>query len=723
MDNLKYWTVNKKHQDKFAKLGLIYPEQLILHLPVRYDDESKLNKINALEIGSVQHVEASILDRKIVLCPRKQLIIFLIDEFGSLLRVRLLNFHPAQFKTLEPGERLRVLGKVRMTDFGPEMVHPKIRLIKNEEVLKKTLTPIYATTAGLHQSTLRSAIDQVLMHMNTEEALPSHIWQQFTIFHSLPSFSTAIRTLHHPSANTDRTSLLNRTHIAWKRIKLDELIAHQIAFGMMRLTRSQFHGVKIGKITNLKSTANKIIASLPFQLTQAQIEAVANITHDMTQERSMYRLLQGDVGCGKSIVAALVAAQVLDVGWQVVIMVPTSLLAEQHYEKMYSWFVPLGFRVVMLSSSQSKSQKALVCSQIATGKANLIIGTQALIQKNVNFFKLGLVIIDEQHRFGVEQRLALQRKAIIKTQELVEKEIDDKCCMGNTDKLVSKGLNEYCQVHQLMISATPIPRTLAMSYFSSIDISTIYELPPNRGKVLTRLINNQRRTEVIARIRAAVNVGKQIYWVCPLIEESERLNLVTAVDIFQNLCVVLPDIKIGLLHSQLSSLEKQRVMAQFSNGNIHLLVTTTVIEVGVDVPNASLMIIEHAERFGLAQLHQLRGRIGRGSDMSICLLLYQNPLSPIAQKRLHVIRDCSDGFIIAERDLELRGPGDFFGTRQSGTMLLRFANFEDDVDLFDAAKKIATRLLEFSLDDAKKYLFRWFQWVDNNLLIPGQDKK
>lgn len=705
----KSQALSKKYKEKFAKLGLIYPEHFILHLPLRYEDETQLIEIDSLESGKVQQVEAYVVEHKVIFHPRKQLLVWLKGKSSRLLMLRLLNFYFSQLKMFAVGRCLRVLGEVRSGYYGLEMVHPKIRIVTKGIPLEKTLTPIYATTAGLQQSTLRLMIDWFLANSNLDETIPKYFLQKYGHFSRLPNFSSAIKILHHPPADIDKQSLLNKTHPAWQRIKLDELIAQQISLGILRLMREKYIAFAMRKLPSQQSTADKIRIRLPFRLTESQSKVLLEISNDLSKEKPMYRLLQGDVGCGKSIVAALAAAQVLDAGFQVVLMVPTELLAEQHGLKMHSWFSPFDFKIVILTSSKNHREKLLIYSQVANGEANLLIGTQSVIQKNIKFFKLGLVIIDEQHRFGVAQRLALRNKAM--TRSLLTNDCDNSESFIGSNGISYIGICNYFEkssdVHQLMMSATPIPRTLAMSYFSDLDVSTIDELPVGRHQVLTRLVDNDRRNEVIHRIRAAAIEGKQIYWVCPLIEENERLELSTALDIFKNFCIRLPDIKVGLLHGKLPYKQKKEVMANFLDGNIQLLVSTTVIEVGVDVPNASLMVIEHAERFGLAQLHQLRGRIGRGLHESVCLLLYQKPLSYSARKRLEILRNCADGFAIAKKDLELRGPGDFLGVRQSGEVLFRFVNLKEDSNLFEIAKEIAEKMLSESLSLAKKHVKRW----------------
>ncbi len=485
-------------------------------------------------------------------------------------------------------------------------------------------------------------------------------------------FAAAVRHLHEPPPDAALDALQNRDHPAWRRLKFDELLAQQLSMRRHYQRRRQRGAPALGHCGELTA---RLRAALPFRLTAAQERVVAEISRDLAQPHPMHRLLQGDVGSGKTVVAALACAQVLDSGWQAAVMAPTEILAEQHYRKLADWFEPLGVRVAWLSSSLSKKEKTEMQGLIARGEAALAVGTHALFQEGVAFARLGLAIVDEQHRFGVAQRLALH----------------------------NKGINP----HQLMMSATPIPRTLAMSYYADLDVSVIDELPPGRTPVVTKLVDDSRREEVIARIREACRQGRQAYWVCPLVEESEKLELKAAQETFQTLSATFPDLRVGLVHGRLGARDKAQVMEAFKAGALDLLVATTVIEVGVDVPNASLMVIEHAERMGLAQLHQLRGRVGRGAAASVCILLYQRPLSDLARARLKVIYECADGFEIARQDLALRGPGEFLGARQSGMPMLRIADPVADQDLLEAARDLAPRLLAEYPEAAERHLARW----------------
>jgi ATP-dependent DNA helicase RecG len=547
------------------------------------------------------------------------------------------------------------------------MVHPRYRPVADDEALPCSLTPVYPTTAGVSQNALRKLIGKALGESDLGELLDARWCRR----HALPAFADAVLLLHAPPPGVPEAELQLRTHPAWRRIKFDEVLAQQLSLRRAYNARRQKGAPPLKSAGQL---AQQLLAALPFGLTGAQQRVVAEIAGDLAQAHPMQRLLQGDVGSGKTIVAALAACQAIEAGYQAAFMAPTEILAEQHYLKLRSWLAPLGVEVAWLSGSLKKAAKQAMQLQAAT-TAQLVVGTHALIQEGVDFARLGLAIVDEQHRFGVAQRLELRKKG------------------GNP--------------HQLMMSATPIPRTLAMSYYADLDVSVLDELPPGRTPVKTKLVSDARRDEVIARVRSAVANGRQAYWVCPLIEESEKLQLQTALDTFSALSEELDDLRIGLVHGRLKSDEKASAMAAFAAGEIDVLVATTVIEVGVDVANASLMVIEHAERFGLSQLHQLRGRVGRGVHDSVCILLYQQPLSETARARLKIIFENTDGFEIARQDLHLRGPGEFVGSRQSGVPLLRYADLESDTDLVELARKMAEYLLHEDPERAGRHLKRW----------------
>jgi ATP-dependent DNA helicase RecG len=552
-------------------------------------------------------------------------------------------------------------------------VHPRYKIVSDATPVPDVLTPVYPTTAGVGQHTLRALIDRALKRAEARgelgDTLPSGVLQPL----KLGAFAASVLTLHRPRPDAVLIQLAERTHPAWTRLKFDELLAQQLA---MRIAHNTRREKKAPVLKPGKSLQQKLLKSLPFALTQAQHRALAEIAQDLAQPHPMQRLLQGDVGSGKTIVAALAALQAIENGYQVALMAPTEILAEQHFTKIAALLEPLGITVAWLTGSQKKKERATSTEAIEAGTAQLAIGTHALFQDDVTFKKLGLAIIDEQHRFGVGQRLALRQKAKV-------------------------------EAHQLMMSATPIPRTLAMSYFADLDVSVIDELPPGRTPIVTKLVADARRDEVLERVRAACSEGAQAYWVCPLIEESEKLQLQTALQTFEQVQADFPDLKVGLVHGRLKSAEKAAVMQAFQAGEVQLLVATTVIEVGVDVPNASLMVIENAERMGLAQLHQLRGRVGRGAAKSTCILMYQGPLSETARARLKVIFENTDGFEIARADLQLRGPGEFLGARQSGLPMLRFADIEKDAALVEAARDVAARLISENSAAVGAHLDRW----------------
>ncbi len=659
---------------KLRKLGLVSNNDLVLHLPLRYEDETRLTLIASALTGGPVQIEAEVLEVSVQFRPRRQLVARVADCSGELT-LRFLNFYGSQTKQLERArddrQKLRLFGEVRHGFLGAEMVHPRYRVVSDGEALPAALTAVYPTIAGLSQKALRKCIGTALDACELEELLDEAWCRQ----HGLPLFEEAVRLLHAPLPGMPETDLQERTHPAWQRIKFDELLAQQLSLRRAYLGRRKRGAPGIDPPGYL---ARQLLASLPFSLTAAQQRVTDEISGDLAQVYPMQRLLQGDVGSGKTIVAALAACQAIEADYQAAFMAPTEILAEQHYLKLRAWLEPLGVEVAWLTGSLKKAAKQATQQQAAT-TAQLIVGTHALIQESVDYARLGLVIVDEQHRFGVAQRLELRRK----------------------------GEKNARPPHQLMMSATPIPRTLAMSYYADLDVSVLDELPPGRTPVRTRLVSDARRSEVIGRIRDAVAAGRQAYWVCPLIEESEKLQLQTALETHAVLTQELDGLRVGLVHGRLKAEEKAVTMAAFSAGEIDVLVATTVIEVGVDVPNASLMVIEHAERFGLSQLHQLRGRVGRGEHDSVCVLLYQQPLSEMARARLKIIYENTDGFEIARQDLHLRGPGEFVGSRQSGVPLLRYADLEADTDLIELARTLAERLLREAPAQAERHLARW----------------
>ena len=657
--------------DRFARLGLSTDMSLVLHLPMRYEDETTLLTIREASriYGQPVQVEGVVTDCDVQYRPRRQLVVKMTDDTDTLT-LRFLNFYGSQAIQMAQGKRLRVRGEFRHGFLGNEMVHPTVKSVTPDTSLPEALTPVYPAGEGISQTILRSAIAKAMTRIDWNDTLPQTLRDHL----KLMPFEQSVRLLHNPPADIDEHALIERTHPAWTRMKFDELLAQQLSMKRAQMARRQQGAPILAKRASLTSA---LTAALPFTLTAAQERVLNEIRTDIAMPYPMQRLLQGDVGSGKTVVAALAAAQAIDNGYQTALMAPTEILAEQHFRKIAGWMEPLGIQVAWLTGSLKKREKEEARARIESGEAQLIIGTHALIQHDVEFAKLGLAIVDEQHRFGVAQRLTLRNKGL--------------------DSLP----------HQLMMSATPIPRTLAMTYYADLEVSIIDELPPGRTPIVTRLIAQERRNEVMERVHAAAKEGRQTYWVCPLIEESEALQLQTATDTYAMLSSALPDLRVGLVHGRMKPAEKQAVMGEFAAGSIDLLVATTVIEVGVDVPNASLMVIEHAERFGLSQLHQLRGRVGRGAAASVCLLMYQGPLGSIAKQRLAIMRELSDGFEIARRDLEIRGPGEFLGARQSGQAMLRFADLENDTWLVEAARDSAQQLLQNDTATVESHLQRW----------------
>jgi ATP-dependent DNA helicase RecG len=651
---------------KLAKIGLHSEADLLVHLPLRYEDETRITPIARSFGGAPVQVEVVVLSNEIQFRPRRQMIVRAADESGEIT-LRFFSFYPSQQGALSEGSRIRAFGEVRGGFFGAEMVHPRFRKIADDEPLPAELTPIYPSTAGLANSALQKLIGRALAEGDLSETLPEELRQRL----KLPGLARSLRFLHRPPPGTDLDTLHARHHPAWRRVKFDEVLAQQLSLRRAYLARRQ-QGAPV--LVARDDLGARLLDSLPFGLTGAQARAMAEIGGDLAQPYPMQRLLQGDVGAGKTIVAALAACQAISAGWQAAFMAPTEILAEQHYLKLKGWLEPLGVNVAWLSGSlKSKAKREQLAATAA--EAQLVVGTHALIQEGVDFAKLGLAIVDEQHRFGVAQRLALRKK----------------------------GDNP----HQLMMSATPIPRTLAMSYYADLDVTVLDELPPGRTPIKTRLVADNRRDDVVGFVKKHVEEGRQAYWVCPLIEESEALQLQTAQETYDFLLGQLSGLTVGLVHGRLKADEKQAVMAAFAAGEIDVLVATTVIEVGVDVPNASLMVIEHAERFGLSQLHQLRGRVGRGKYESSCVLIYAGPLGEIARQRLKIIFEHTDGFEIARQDLHIRGPGEFVGARQSGVPLLRYADLEMDADLVDMARQVAEEMLTEHRELAERHLKRW----------------
>ena len=666
-DHQKLLKITDTTAKKLEKLHLNTPWELALHLPLRYEDETHITPIADAPIGVPCQVEGVVQHQEVQFKPRKQLIVQIKDASGSVLHLRFIHFYPSHQKQLSEGKRIRAVGEIKHGFYGDEMIHPKIRDAEGSG-LAESLTPIYPTVNGLNQPTLRRIIQTALESIPLYDTLPDELLSRL----KLPHLAESLRLLHAPPPDYTIHQLSDGTLPAWQRLKFDELLAQQLS---MRLARQKRLSGDAAPLRGSGAWSDKLLHALPFALTGAQARVLAEIRTDMAQTFPMHRLLQGDVGSGKTIVAALAALTAIEAGAQVAVMAPTEILAEQHYLKFKQWLEPLGLSVAWLSGSQRKKAKAQNKAALSDGLIQIAVGTHALFQDDVQFQNLGLVIVDEQHRFGVAQRLALKNKG--------------------------------ADVHQLMMSATPIPRTLAMSFFADLDVSVIDELPPGRTPIKTRLVNSVRRSEVEGLVLGACRKGQQAYWVCPLIEESETLQLQTATETQAALQAALPELSIGLVHGRMKAAEKAEVMAEFSAGRLNVLVATTVIEVGVDVPNAALMVIEHAERMGLAQLHQLRGRVGRGAAASACVLLFAEPLGDIAKARLKVIYEHTDGFEIARQDLNIRGPGEFLGARQSGVPMLRFANLEEDLPLLEAARNIAPQLIDERPDIVDAHLARW----------------
>jgi ATP-dependent DNA helicase RecG len=659
---------------------------LVMHLPIRYIDETIVTPIRDIQMGILSQVEAEVIRAEIVYKPKKMLIVQVKDTSGSL-QLRFLHFYPSQMKMFEVGTRIRILGEARHNLFAFEMIHPQCKLVREDDVLPETLTPIYSLVAGVGQKIVKDAIDKVFLHFDLKNYLKDLFLSSIYEKLHLPNLYESLESIHHPKDFKEVASHETFSSKPYQRIIFDEFLAQQLSLRSNYLIRRALTATPL-KAKNKLTTI--FMDKLEFDLTSAQKKVIQEIKNDLEKNHPMQRLLQGDVGSGKTVVATIAALQVIENGSQVAFMAPTEILAEQHYRKLIGWLTPLDIKVAWLTGSQSKKDREISLNMTTSGEAKIVVGTHALFQEHVVFKKLGLSIIDEQHRFGVEQRLALRKKG---------------------------ELNKVIEPHQLMMSATPIPRTLSMSYFADLDVSTIDELPKGREAIVTKLFSEDRRDEILKRVHEVCLAGAQVYWVCPLIEESELLQLQTAEATFLNMKSHFKDLKVGLVHGRMKSSEKQKVMSDFVKGDIQLLVATTVIEVGVDVPNATLMVIENAERMGLSQLHQLRGRVGRGSLKSTCILLFQKKLSELARKRLKVIFENTDGFIIAQEDLNIRGPGEFLGVRQSGVPMLRIANLNRDFKLLEEAKTIADQLLEDYPEASHLHLKRWLTHANERVKV------
>ncbi len=705
------------------KLGLDRDIDLALHLPLRYEDETRIVMLKDARDGEMVQVEAQVTNSEITFRPRRQLHVT-IDDGTDTCVLRFLNFYPSHQKTLSVGARVRVRGELRggsFSGFSREMIHPSFKLAAG--ALPAALTPIYSTVAGLPQAYLRKAVLGGVARADLSETIPN-IPTQF-LSKNLPrpmwNLRDSLQFLHHPTPDVALATFEDHSHPAWQRLKAEELLAQQLSQLQARRVRAAMRAPPLSPqaMRGPQCTLHEqLLERLPFRLTAAQQRVGLEIDADLQKNTPMHRLLQGDVGSGKTVVAALAASRCMDAGWQCALMAPTEILAEQHFRKLITWLEPLGIKTAWLTGSQKAKERRQALAMIASGEALLVVGTHAVIQDKVQFKNLALAIIDEQHRFGVAQRLALRSKMV--SVSLEEESSPEHRGTGSAGPQVLplEGRSGYAQrasnggePHLLMMTATPIPRTLAMSYYADLDVSTIDELPPGRTPIVTKLVNDARRADVVERIRGQVADGRQVYWVCPLIEESEVLDLTNATETHEALSAALPGVLVGLLHSRLPLAEKKAVMALFTDGVMGVLVSTTVIEVGVDVPNASLMVVEHAERFGLSQLHQLRGRVGRGAAASACVLLYSTGDAPrlgeMARARLKAMLETHDGFEIARRDLELRGPGEFLGARQSGAPLLRFADLALDADWLAWARALAPQMLDGHAALAQRHIERW----------------
>ncbi len=754
-------------QKALRKLGLVRPIDLALHLPLRYEDETRLTPLveAARTMGSEPvQFEATVVHQEVTYRPRRQLLVT-VEDGGERCLLRFFNFYPSQLKQMAVGARLRFRGELRGglgppgrpkgqgaplggsgsraaqerggPLFGLTMMHPTVHAAGG--ALPGALTPVYPTVAQLPQAYLRKAVLAGLAQADLSATVPEEFSSQIDALRAW-DLRQALTFLHHPAADVTLGALQDHSHPAWQRLKAEELLAQQLSQHQARAERARLRAPALHAARG--GLPEQLLAALPFQLTGAQRRVGEEIAHDLARTQPMHRLLQGDVGSGKTVVAALAACVAIDAGWQCALMAPTEILAEQHFAKLAQWLAPLlaarGQQVAWLTGSQKKKERAPMLAAIESGQAALVIGTHAVIQAQVQFARLGLAIIDEQHRFGVAQRLALRQKSLppplgegrgggtavhAVTAAGPHPNLGaggdtpppfrpSACALAQAEPRPSAPEGQgVIEPHLLMMSATPIPRTLAMSYYADLDVSTLDELPPGRTPIVTKLLAEHRRDELIERLRAQIAEGRQAYWVCPLIEESEALDLRHASQTHEELCAALPEATIGLLHARLPPAEKKAVMADFVAGRIGVLVSTTVIEVGVDVPNASVMVIEHAERFGLSQLHQLRGRVGRGAAASACVLLYSVPeggrLGETARARLKAMLETSDGFEIARRDLDIRGPGEFLGARQSGDALLRFADLAEDSALLQWARAAAPQMLARHPDLAARHVERW----------------
>lgn len=667
--------VGPKMAENLLKIGIEKVSDLLFHLPLRYQDRTRIYPIGCTKHGQEVVIKGEVEHSEIVYRGRRMMICTLSDNSG-MITLRFFHFSNAQQKSLRRGIQLRCFGEVRMGKNNREMVHPEYKILQEDEVpiLSDSLTPIYPTTKGLQQRSLLRLVGESIAHLaELEDLIPEEISRQYNI----NSINRSLLTLHKPSSDILAIQLLERSHPAQQRLIFEELLAHHLSLRKLREQQKQALGMPIPLSNNF---FNELMRSLPFDLTFAQKRVIKEINQDLQHDWPMSRLVQGDVGSGKTLVAAAAALSAIEAGFQVALMAPTEILSEQHFKNFQTWLEPLNLKVSIISGKQKVAEKRSALEDVALGLSHLIVGTHALFQISVKFKNLGLIIIDEQHRFGVHQRLALREKG--------------------------KQQNDVYP-HQLVMTATPIPRTLAMTSYADMDYSVIDELPPGRTPIKTVVISNSRRDQIVERISSVCNDGAQVYWVCTLIEESEALQCQNAEETWELLKEALPELTIGLIHGRMKSDEKEQIMSAFKTAEINILVATTVIEVGVDIANASLMVIENAERLGLAQLHQLRGRVGRGSKASSCVLMYQSPLSKNAHRRLEALRNSNDGFEIAKIDLEIRGPGEVFGTRQTGELQFKIANLLDDQALLPKVQEIAQVILEKYPSRVDPLIDRW----------------
>ncbi|AUM12803.1 ATP-dependent DNA helicase RecG [Ketobacter alkanivorans] len=668
--------VGAAQAEKLARLGIRTLQDVLFHLPFRYQDRTRLVPIGATREGSEVLIQGRVLMADVVIRKRRSLICRIEDGTGQI-HLRFFHFSTSQKNHFQPGAIVRCYGEVRLTGMGKEMAHPEYRIMESADApVEAALTAVYPATEGIQQPTLRKLSDQVLKLLGKAQAVAELLPVEAMHAAQWPSLVEALHYVHRPPADAPVQALLDGSHRAQQRLSLEELTAHHLSLLKLRQRAKAQTSVSLPSASPLEQ---QLLQGLPFKPTAAQQRVHEEICADLVQNHPMLRLVQGDVGAGKTLVSARAALLAIAAGYQVAMMAPTEILAEQHFHAFVEWFEPLGLRVAWLSGKLKGKKRNEQLALIESGTAHMVVGTHALFQEEVNYRNLALVIIDEQHRFGVHQRLALKQK-------------------GEATGVVP---------HQLIMTATPIPRTLAMSAYADLDTSIIDELPPGRTPVKTVVVESSRRHEVVARVRNACQEGRQVYWVCTLIEESEVLECQAAEDTADQLKKFLPEVRVGLVHGRLKPAEKADIMDQFKKAQIQVLVATTVIEVGVNVPNASVMIIENPERLGLAQLHQLRGRVGRGSTESFCLLMYQKPLSKLGRERLDIMRQTNDGFVIAEKDLHLRGPGEVLGTRQTGEMTFRIANLLRDEGLLEDSKDMAQVLLEKDPARGERLIARW----------------